>query len=44
MAENIADITTDGIKYNLKRLQDIGVLKRIGPDFGGHWLVQNNND
>ncbi len=44
MAKNIADITTDGIKYNLKRLQDIGVLKRIGTDFGGHWLVQNNND
>lgn len=25
---------------NIKRLRDLGLLKRIGPDRGGHWNVQ----
>ncbi|OHD78533.1 MAG: transcriptional regulator, partial [Spirochaetes bacterium RIFOXYC1_FULL_54_7] len=44
MAQHIADITADGIKYNLKRLQDIGLLKRVGPDKGGHWEVFPQDD
>jgi len=39
IAEHIGDITEDGVKYNLKRLQSIGLLRRIGPDFGGCWEV-----
>ena len=42
IAQNIAGITADGVKYNLKRLQDTGLLKRIGPDFGGHWEIVKN--
>ena len=35
----IKDITEDGIKYNLKVLQEKGIIKRIGPDKGGYWKV-----
>lgn len=33
-------ISTDGVKYHLRRLQEAGRLRRIGPDKGGHWEVQ----
>ena len=39
LAETIGNVTEDGVKYNLARLQDLGLLKRVGPDFGGHWEV-----
>jgi ATP-dependent DNA helicase RecG len=32
-------ISADGIKYHLKRLRQKGVIRRIGPDKGGHWEV-----
>jgi ATP-dependent DNA helicase RecG len=32
-------ITDSGIKYHLKKLQEQGVLRRVGPDKGGHWEV-----
>lgn len=27
------------IKENIKRLKEKGLLKRIGPDKGGHWEI-----
>jgi len=39
IVQSIPDITEDGVKYNLKRLQSTGLLKRIGPDKGGKWEV-----
>ncbi len=39
ISEAISGITADGIKYNLARLQEIGCLRRVGPDKGGHWEV-----
>lgn len=33
-------ITSDGVKYHLRKLQEQGVLRRIGPDKGGHWRVK----
>jgi len=30
-------ITDSGVKYHLKKMQDRGVLRRVGPDKGGHW-------
>jgi len=39
IAENIDGITEDGVKYNLKRLQEIGLLIRHGSDRGGSWEV-----
>jgi len=32
-------ITTDGVKYHLRKLQEAGLLRRIGPDRGGRWAV-----
>ena len=32
-------ITSDGVKYHLSRLQEQGLLRRIGPDKGGRWKV-----
>lgn len=39
IAVAVGSITENGVKYNLARLQKIGLLKRVGPDFGGHWEV-----
>ncbi len=33
------NITSDGIKYNLKKLKDNNIIERIGPDNGGYWKV-----
>jgi ATP-dependent DNA helicase RecG len=35
----IGNITEDGIKYHLRKLQKEGIIKRIGPAKGGHWEV-----
>jgi len=32
-------LSESGIKKQLKKLQAEGILKRIGPDKGGHWEV-----
>lgn len=32
-------LTDSGIKYHLKKMQDKGLLRRVGPDKGGHWEV-----
>ena len=32
-------LTRDGINYNIKKLKKEGIIKRIGPDNGGHWEV-----
>ena len=39
LVQAIEGITEYGIKYNLKVLQEKGLLKHIGPDKGGHWEV-----
>lgn len=35
----VIGITEDGIKYHITRLKKTGILKRIGPDKGGHWEI-----
>lgn len=37
LAEQIPHITEDGIKYHLARLQELGILRRIGGRKLGHW-------
>jgi len=32
-------LSESGVKKQLKQLQSKGVLKRIGPDKGGHWEI-----
>ena len=44
LTQGIENITIDGVKYNLKRLQEIGLLRRVGADRGGYWKVLGNND
>ena len=39
MARNIAGITEDGIKYNLKILQKNNVIKHVGSTKKGQWIV-----
>ena len=36
---NLLNLTVKGIDWNIKQLKDAGILKRIGPDKGGHWEV-----
>ena len=35
----VCGVTTDRIKYNIRKLRESGIIKRIGPDKGGHWEV-----
>jgi ATP-dependent DNA helicase RecG len=42
LALSISGITEDGIKYQLNRLKEQGILKRIGPDKGGFWQIIKN--
>ena len=39
IANNIKEITEDGVKYHLKVLKEKGVINHIGPRFGGYWQV-----
>jgi len=39
IAEALGDITSDGVKYHLHKLQQAGVLTRVGADKGGYWQV-----
>ena len=39
LAKLITAVTEDGIKYHLKKLQEKGLLRRIGANFGGHWEI-----
>lgn len=35
----LCGLTRDGINYNIRKLKNKGIIKRIGPDKGGHWEV-----
>ena len=39
ITENVENITEDGVKYNLNRLQQTGLIRRVGPDKGGYWEI-----
>ena len=43
MAAVIGDITEDGIKFNIGKLQQYGLLKREGGRKSGTWVVIDNN-
>ena len=36
----IIGLTEDGIKYQLKKMQEKGILERIGPAKGGYWKIK----
>ena len=39
LTDNIIDLTEDRVKYNLKRLKEFGLIRRVGPDKGGFWKI-----
>jgi predicted HTH transcriptional regulator len=39
IAVNVDNITEDGVKYNLKRLQELGLIKRAGATKSGIWKI-----
>lgn len=39
IASRLGNITTDGVKYHLKKLKAKGILKRVGADKGGYWEI-----
>ena len=43
MAAVIGDITEDGIKFNIGKLQQYGLLKREGGRKSGTWVVIDND-
>lgn len=32
-------LTRDGINYQIRKLKQQGIIRRIGPDKGGHWEI-----
>lgn len=37
---SILNITSDSVKYNLKKLVNSDIVERTGPDNGGYWKVK----
>ena len=35
----LCDITEDGVFYHIKKMKAAGIIRRIGPDKGGHWEI-----
>ncbi len=38
----LCGISVDGIKWQLKQLQKENLIRRVGPDNGGHWEIINS--
>ena len=32
-------LAQDGIKWQLRQMQQQGLIRRVGPDKGGHWEI-----
>jgi ATP-dependent DNA helicase RecG len=39
MLKNQSGLSIRGVEWNLRKLKAAGVIRRIGPDKGGHWEV-----
>ena len=39
LANNL-NITSDGVKYNLKKLEEKNIIERVGADNGGYWKIK----
>jgi len=37
--ETITGLKRRGIEWNIKKLKEEGIIKRVGPAKGGHWEV-----
>ena len=36
-------LTRDGLNWNIKKLKELGIISRVGPDKGGHWEIVEEN-
>ena len=41
---NILQLSTKAIEKQIKNLKEDGIIRRVGPDNGGHWEVINDNN
>ena len=32
-------LSVRGVEWNLRKLSQLGIIRRVGPDKGGHWEV-----
>ena len=39
----ICNLTEDGIFYNIKKLKSDGLIRRVGPNKGGRWIVNKQH-
>ena len=39
---NMLQISTKAIEKHIKNLREDGIIRRVGPDNGGHWEVTND--
>lgn len=37
-------LTRDGINYNIRKLKRAKIITRIGPNKGGHWVVNGSGN
>ena len=44
MSDALGNITADGVKFIIAKLQQKGMLKRVGGRKHGEWVVSNNID
>ena len=44
VSKALGDITEDGVKYAIARLQEKGLLERVGGRKQGKWIVKDKND
>jgi ATP-dependent DNA helicase RecG len=33
-------LTRKGVEWQIRKLKQSGILRRMGPDKGGHWQIQ----
>lgn len=44
VSKALGEITEDGVKYAIARLQEKGLLERVGGRKQGEWIVKDKND
>jgi len=43
IAQQLGDLTEDGVKYHLNQMKQDGLITRIGSSRGGHWQITDPN-
>lgn len=40
---SLIGVTEGSVRHHLNKLQEHGILKRVGPDKGEYWMIVNSN-